>query len=336
MQNTKKFDKLITLLPLDTPLSLLIDPSNICNFQCKFCPTGDKELLKSVNRPKGMMEYDLFCKIVDDIAGFNKKIRKIDIYKDGEPFLNKDVCRMIKYAKEKNIAESIQTTSNSALIDEETAINIINSGLDVIRISVEHVSNQGYKDITSTFEDYDKIKKNVGFLFEEKTRQNSHLKILVKIIDVNLSKEEKETFLNDFSSISDFINIDTLMGWSATDKKDFTLGKDVNTGMNSENIIKKDRIVCPEPFKTLAINFNGEVSVCCVDWAMATVVGNVKNENLVEIWNGEKLGAFRKLQLDGKRNELTSCANCQYIQGLNILSDLDDYTDELKNIYNKK
>ena len=99
MQNTKKFDKLITLLPLDTPLSLLIDPSNICNFQCKFCPTGDKELLKSVNRPKGMMEYDLFCKIVDDIAGFNKKIRKIDIYKDGEPFLNKDVCRMIKYGR---------------------------------------------------------------------------------------------------------------------------------------------------------------------------------------------------------------------------------------------
>lgn len=324
------FTKLITLLPLDTPLSLLIDPSNICNFQCKFCPTGDKELLKSVNRPKGMMEYELFCKIIDDITGFNKKIKKMDIYKDGEPFLNKDVCKMINYAKKKNVAESIQTTSNGSLIDENMAIDIINSGLDVIRISVEHVSDKGYKDITKTFSNYETIKKNVGFLFNEKEKRNSHLKINVKIIDVDLSEAEKETFLNDFSSISDTINIDSLMGWSLTDKKDFTLGKDVNTGMNSQNQIKKDRVICPEPFKTLSINFNGDVSICCVDWAMTTIVGNVKNENLVDIWDGKKLKAFRKMQIEGKRDNLKACSNCQYIQGLNPLSDLDDYSEELK------
>ena len=327
------YNKLITLLPLDTPLSLLIDPSNICNFQCKFCPTGDKELLKSVNRPKGMMEYDLFCKIIDDTAEFNKKIRRINIYKDGEPFLNKDVCKMISYAKKKNVAESIETTSNGSLIDEKTAIDIINSGLDVIRISVEHVNNQGYKDITKTFSDYETIKKNIKFLFEEKERRNSHLKINVKIIDVNLSEAEKETFLNDFSQISDSVYIDTLMGWSSTDKKDFLLGKEVNTGMDSKNQLKKDRVICPEPFKTLSINFNGDVSICCVDWAMDTVIGNVKDEHLKDVWNGEKMKFFRKTQIEGKRNELKSCSNCQYIQGLNVLSDLDNYADELKKYY---
>lgn len=333
MKNKVKFDKLITLLPLATPLSILIDPSNLCNFQCKFCPTGDKELLKSVNRPKGMMSYELFCKIIDDMKGFSKKIRKMDIYKDGEPFLNKDACKMIKYAKEKGVADSIQTTSNGALIDENLAIEIIESGLDVLRISVEHVSNEGYQEITRTFSDYEKIIKNIKFLFEEKVRRKSHLKIFVKILDVNLSESEKETFLKDFTPISDIINIDTLMGWSGTDKKDFTLGMDVNTGMNSENILKKDRLICPEPFKTLAINFNGEVSICCVDWAMATIVGNVQDENLIDIWNGERLNIFRKMQIQGRRKDLNACSDCQYIQGLNPLSDLDACSDELKKYY---
>ena len=40
-------------------------PANT-NFKCVFCPTGDSELLKSVNRPKGMMDLDLFKKVVDD------------------------------------------------------------------------------------------------------------------------------------------------------------------------------------------------------------------------------------------------------------------------------
>lgn len=327
-----KYEKLITLLPLDTPLSLLIDPTNLCNFQCKFCPTGDKKLLKSVNRPSGMMDYKLFCKIIDDASGFNKKIRRINVYKDGEPFLNKEVCEMIHYAKIKGVAESIETTTNAALIDEEIAFNIVNSGLDAIRISVEHVNDEGYKNITQTFSDYEKIKKNVGFLFKEKEKRNSDLKVNVKIIDVNLSKEEKQKFFDDFSPISDYVHIDTLMGWSNADKKDFTLGKEVDTGMNSETPLKADRIICPEPFKTLSINFNGEVSICCVDWAMSTVIGNVKEENLVDIWNGAKLKEFRKIQVSGKRKDLKPCSNCQYIQGLNVLSDLDDYADELNKI----
>lgn len=328
------YHKLINLLPLDTPLSLLIDPCNVCNFQCKFCPTGDKELLKSVCRPKGMMEYELFCKIIDDVAEFNKKVKKINIYKDGEPFLNKDTCKMINYAKKKGVAESIETTSNGSLIDETTAINIIDSGLDAIRISVEHINDQGYQDITKTFSDYDTIRKNISFLFNEKQKRNSSLKIHVKIIDVNLSEAQKEIFLNHFSPISDSINIDTLMGWSSTEKKDFLLGKDVDTGMDSKSEIKKDRSICPEPFKTLSINVNGDVSICCVDWAMTTVIGNVKNESLLDIWNGERIKTFRRTHLDGNRVKLKACSNCQYVQGANVLSDLDNYAGELKEIYN--
>ena len=62
-----------------------------CNFRCTFCPTGDYELLKSVSRPLGVMPYELFCKIIDDLKEFPEKLKSLRLYKDGEPFLNKNL-----------------------------------------------------------------------------------------------------------------------------------------------------------------------------------------------------------------------------------------------------
>src|SRR5690606_29355423 len=38
-------------LPLSVPETIHLDPTNLCNFKCTFCPTGDRALLKSVGRP---------------------------------------------------------------------------------------------------------------------------------------------------------------------------------------------------------------------------------------------------------------------------------------------
>ena len=56
------------VLPLKVPLIVWIDPTNICNFKCTFCPTGDDQLLKSVSRPKGMMKLEVFEKTINDLS----------------------------------------------------------------------------------------------------------------------------------------------------------------------------------------------------------------------------------------------------------------------------
>ena len=142
------------VLPLATPLFILIDVAIACNFRCSFCPTGDDALLKSVGRPNGLMELPLFRKIIDDASEFNPRLQRVLLYKDGEPFLNKDLGEMIAYAKRKNVASSIETTSNGSLIDRQRAIEIIEAGLDSIRISIEHVTDEGYKEVTKIFSDY--------------------------------------------------------------------------------------------------------------------------------------------------------------------------------------
>ncbi|WP_432662630.1 radical SAM protein [Wukongibacter baidiensis] len=314
----KNYKKLSEMLPLSTPLSIYIDPSNVCNFKCIFCPTGDKELLRSINRPEGIMDVKLLEKIIDDIKEFDEKVEKLIFYKDGEPLINKNLSRMIGYAFESDIAKSIELTTNGALLNRDRAIEIIESGLDKIRISVEHVNDAGYKYITKTNIKYDVIRKNVEVLYDERNRRKSKLHIHSKIVDANLSDEDKEKFINDFSKISDTVFINDLMGWSYSEVKDFTLG-DSREGGN--------RSICPIAFYSMSINFNGLVSVCCSDWSMGTIIGDLKKEKLKDIWNGKRMMEFRTNQLKGKRSIMGSCKNCDYMQILSNKSNIDAYAN---------
>lgn len=311
------------MLPLRAPQTVMIDICNICNFQCSFCPTADRELLESVGRPKGVMDFTLFKKIVDDLRVFKGNIAVISLHKDGEPLLNKQVAQMVSYAKNARIAFTIEITTNASRLSEELANELLDAGLDSIRISVEHVTSEGYLKITKQFGSYEQIVKNISYLYNEKIRRKSHLKIFAKIIDTGLSKEETEKFYNDFLPISDIARVEGIMGWGYSEKKDFTLGLKPTVGMDGITLLKQDRIVCPEPFKMLAINFNGRVSPCCDDWAHNLIIGDVRQESVQEIWKGQNLARIRRLHLENKRCELPTCANCQYMLGVTDLFDLD-------------
>lgn len=330
-----KFKRLSEVLPLEAPFSFMIDPCNICNFKCSFCPTGHPRLLAKVVRPNGLMDFNLFCKIIDDVRGFGRKLEKINLYKDGEPFLNRDLVKMVAYAKAKKIAKDINITSNGLLINEANTRGIVAAGLDSIRISVEHVSDSGYRKITNTPTKYEQIRKNIEYLFNEKKKKKSHLKIHAKLIDTGLSDAEKEKFIKDFSNISDSININPIDGRNNSHGYDFSLGQGIPSTTAYNTLSKINRIVCPYPFYSIAINFNGLVSVCCMDWGLNAIVGDVSKESIVDIWRGEKLHNFMIRHLKGERKKINICADCQGIMGAPIESDLDDEAERLLGIYER-
>lgn len=311
------------MLPLQAPQTVMVDICNVCNFKCTFCPTSDIDLLKSVGRPNGLMGFDLFKKIIDDLKAFGGQISVLDFHKDGEPLLNKDVAKYVAYAKQAKVAATVEITTNASKLTPALADALIDAGLDSMRVSVEHVSAEGYRELTQTYGNYDQIVQNVAYIYAEKRRRKSKLKVLVKIIDTGLKPEEREKFYRDFRPISDVARIEGIMGWSFSEQKDFTLGLKPTVGMDGVTPLKPDRIVCPEPFKMMAINFNGNTSPCCDDWAHKLIVGNAQTQSVKDIWNGERLGDLRFKHLAGRRGELAACANCQYMLGVTDLFDLD-------------
>lgn len=336
--NRKKGDiaPLSELLPLKVPFAILIDPTNKCNFRCSFCPTGNPSLLDAIRRPIGYMDFNLYTKIINDVSllctNSRSTLSRLHLYKDGEPLLNKKLGSMISYAKKMKISDSVEITTNAASLTTKRALELINSELDIIRVSIEHVNDKGYKEVTKTFSNYEKIVQNVKFIHEEKNKRNSKLYIHVKIIDAGLSDEDKNKFIADFSEISDSINIDKPMGWSRSFEKEIKLNLISKTGMDGVTE-KKGRVVCPEPFSKLAINFDGTVSICCVDWSHGTVVGDLRKSSLTDIWHGNKLREFRLKHLRGKRSEIPACLDCDYMQGLAEITNLDNDRYRLLSLY---
>ena len=86
--------------PIGTPFVLIVDPASSCNFKCRFCPTGDLELIKSTGRYQGAMEFETFKKIIDDLQAFSKPVKVLRLYKEGEPLMNKRLPEMIRYARQ--------------------------------------------------------------------------------------------------------------------------------------------------------------------------------------------------------------------------------------------
>lgn len=61
------------------------------------------------------------------------------------------------------------------------------------------------------------------------------------------------------------------------------------------------------------INRKGDMSICVrFDPEGLGVLGNVKDQSVEELWNGEKRRAWKDLHVDGRRKEVPLCSRCEY------------------------
>ena len=68
---------------------------------------------------------------------------------------------------------------------------------------------------------------------------------------------------------------------------------------------------CLHPFTNLFINFDGEYQLCCNDWQVLKSFGNVRNENIVDIYmNNHEMNHTRYQLLNGNRTCQEACINC--------------------------
>jgi len=308
-------------IPLSTPWVIFVDPSDICNFNCRFCPSGDLELMRKVGRKITVMDFDLYKKVIDDICDFDKPIKVLRLYKDGEPLLNARFADMVKYAKDSGCAERIDTTTNASMLDPERNLKIINAGLDRINISIEGVNAEQYLWLSNYRIDFDELVSNIKHFYDNR----NGCEMIIKINGDLIKAEDKEKFYEIFGDICDGIFIEHAMGcWY-----EFDMGgikQNDKFGIYGQPI--KEVEVCPYVFYSMSINSNGTASACFLDWARKLLIGDVKTESVKDIWYGERLAEYQKLFLEKKRNEHPICSKCsQLSHGQPV--DLDDEAKRL-------
>ena len=141
------------------PKVVLIDTVSFCNLKCSMC------VHKDMTRKKGIMSWDLFTKIIDEIAKNNKDTRIWMVF-FGDPFVIKNkkpsIFDMIKYAKNKGLTDVV-LNSNGVLMDKKASQNLIESGIDAIYFGIDAFTAPVYEQLRVD-DDYQKTVDNVVYL----------------------------------------------------------------------------------------------------------------------------------------------------------------------------
>lgn len=281
------------VLPLNTPLSIQIEASSICNFSCSYCFQSSNRFKNS--NSKTLMSITTFNKIIDDLRLFDNKLKSVVFARDGEPMLNKCLPEMIEITKKSNVCENVKVITNGSLLMPDLNYKLIKSGLDILRISLNGINSKQYKDICGVDIDIEELIKNIHHFY--KNRENC--KVFIKILDSMVERQEQE-FFNLFGDICDEISIEKLINIEY---------ENGNKNMMNEEVEKKVN-VCSMPFYSINIAADGTILPCCGDYYKQLSFGNINEISLFDYWNSEELKEFLLLQLKHKRFEHATCKTC--------------------------
>jgi MoaA/NifB/PqqE/SkfB family radical SAM enzyme len=311
-----------TVIPLETPFIINIDPCDTCNFRCKFCPTGDRNLMRRTpGRGHGLMNFDLYRKIIDELAEFPNKVKVVRLYKDGEPLLNPKFADMVKYAKGSGCCLRVDTTTNASFLTPELSLAIIEAGLDRINISIEGTSSELYAEFSGIKLDFQGLVKNIAYFYEHRRQ----CEMIVKSNGDILTDDQKQRFFDVFGSITDGIFIESVMDcWPLFEQSKVPVNK--TRGIYGQRI--REVSVCPYVFYSFAINSDGSASVCFLDWSRKLLIGDICREPVKSLWNVKILRDLQTRFLKGERKKHPVCSNCgQLSQGQP--DDIDAFAEEL-------
>ncbi len=295
--------QLSKIIPLETPFSVYLYPTNSCNFRCNYCAhsMNSKELTRRYNFKKETMTLETYKKTIEQLLDFPQNIKTLSLTGVGEPLLHKNIVEMVKIAKDTKKFRSVEFISNGSLLTPKLSDRLIDAGLDTLRISLQGLSSTKYSDICGAKINFDEFMENIRYFYNTK----KHTKLFVKILDIALDKGEEQKFYSLFEDCSDRMFIEqvqpTYVGVELTD------GIKTNTDRYGKQV--NSRIVCPLPFFMLGVFPNGDVQPCD-NLYRPVILGNIHQKSIVDMWNSNELKEFWKLQLKGDRLNHDKCSLC--------------------------
>ena len=277
-----------TKISLNFPIFLNIEPTNLCNLKCSFCPNN-----KNKQSKKGRIDLNIYKKIIDECAHYQKLILLM-LHKDGEPLLNPELPVLIRYAKEKKAAKIVHFATNGILLNDKISREIIVAESDDILISIDAAKRDTYLRIKGFYK-LEEVEHNVlGFMRLKRELNKRKPFVRVKMIYTADVNEEVQLFRQKWTGKVDQVDISKFIKWPSF-------------GEHSQRQNVLPQYPCTMLWYSPAINWDGRVSTCCVDGDKNKIIGDVAKESLFDIWNGETLQAIRENHLG---NKYAMCEGC--------------------------
>lgn len=269
----------------DKPKSVKLEVSSLCNLKCKICYN------KFAPR-HSLLSYEDFNIALKNIVDMN--IEQVGLLYLGESTLNPNLVDYIKDCKKAGI-KYVFLTTNGILVKDDYMKQLLSSGLDSIKFSVNQPNRKLYLEETG-LDAFDIVVDNIKKAWEYKVENNLNIRIYVSTV-TNTIDDEMKAFVE---SIKPFID-------------EHTYNTVTNHGGLEDGCpcshIKDGLIPCPRLFNNTYICSNLDVMCCCNGFTDDFKIGNLKENNLKEIWNND---IMRRLRLKHINNDLkgTICNGC--------------------------
>ncbi|WP_440613442.1 radical SAM/SPASM domain-containing protein [Candidatus Pelagibacter sp. HIMB1748] len=279
------------------PLHLDIETTNVCNLLCPMCPRTIHLANESFSE-LGYISKEDYKYIIDQATANNCKSIKLNYL--GEPLAHKELIWQVKYAKEKGIID-VMFNTNASLLTKEKSKDLLEAGIDNVFVSFDAVDPQEFS-IQRKGTTIGRVIDNVFnfILLKNEIRPSCQLRL-----SMVMYKDEKWQKQFEALKIMWSDHVDAL-GWG------YFVDRDIE---NSLYFPEVKGFHCAQPFQRMFLKYNGNVTICCVDDKDEVIVGNWREQNLKDIWLGEKYSEIRKLHSSGNYYKMEMCKKCYMPHG---------------------
>ena len=250
-----------------------IEITNVCNLKCKFCPEG--------NRKKEFIEVENFRYILEDVKNYTDLIC---LHIKGEPLLHPKLNELLEECDK--IGIKVNITTNATLLLKNVGLLCNHESIRQINISL-HSLNQNditkenaEKYLTDVMQAVRLIHSNTEIIISYRLwnifciGQNEKNKQIIDLLEAeyNVQSLMEKTKENSFVKLENniFLNQDVQFEW---------------LDINREVISEEGK--CYGIREQIGILVNGDVVPCCLDQNGDINLGNIYNNSLNEILNGE-------------------------------------------------
>lgn len=303
------------------PAYIQLETTNKCNLNCEMC------YRKLQNRKIGEVTFEDFKKIIDQFP----YLLIIDLQGWGEPFLCKDLFKMIEYLNKRGVITGFST--NGTLLNEDSINKIINSNLTSLVFSIDSAAPEkirNYKNFDKMVENIKLLSENIKFRGKNKpvlsfstTLMKENLKDIPSVIQ--LAKDVGVKFVT-VHNVTIYDPIQKGTGYDTPSTKEIkeklseasSLGKSLDINVKFTGYFAKKSFWKEEEIKGLCkfvwgscfISWDGFVYPCCHYFEHS--FGNIFETPFKDIWNGKEYQEFRK-QLIKRNFQDSICQNCEEI-----------------------
>jgi hypothetical protein len=145
------------------PSRLYIECTAACNISCfQACCAPETGITKT--RQAGMLDFDLFARVVDEAA---PSLGRIDFFNYGEAFLHRRALDMCEYIKSRYPHVYLYTSTNGLAFDETKARRLVHSGIDEVTFSIDGATAESYVKYRQRG-NFDLAMRNLAAMADEK------------------------------------------------------------------------------------------------------------------------------------------------------------------------